>query len=224
MENKKNQDSNSKTNNQNHHDEYKNDQNLNHQIHNKHNDNHNDNNKHSGKQSHEKDHNTSNDIKVETDNNHLTENDKLENRIKELESENASIKDKALRTLADCENTKKRLQREKDDAVSYANKAILKDLLPSLDSLDLAISTTKDEDIKKGIELVRTTFLTALRKWGLEVIDDKGKEYDPNRHEACLFEVNPEAKEETILETLQKGYTLHSIVIRPSKVKVEKCE
>lgn len=164
-----------------------------------------------------------NDVKEEKSNNN-SDVEQLREKVELLENELNQTKDKALRALADAENTKKRFEREKNDAIAYANKAIIKDLIPSLDSLDLAISTTKDEDIKKGIELVRTTFITALGKWGLEVIDDKGKEYDPMRHEACLFDVNPDAKEETVLETLQKGYALHSQVIRPSKVKVEKCE
>lgn len=150
--------------------------------------------------------------------------EKLQEEVASLKKQNAELNNKVLLTLADTENLKKRLQKDKEEAISFANKSLVLDILPAIDGLDAAISSTTNEDIRKGIEMARDSFLTILKKWGLEVIDDKGKEYDPNRHEACLFETSSEAKTDTVQETLQRGYALHSRVVRPSKVKVLKCE
>lgn len=148
--------------------------------------------------------------------------EEMSKKIKELEASLNEQKDKMLRVVAECENTKKRLQRDKDDAVSFANKQIIKDLIPCLDSLDAALSSAADESVKKGIELIKVSFLTVLKKWGIEEIDDEGKDYDPSRHEACLFEEDEEEHNDRVVLTLQKGYALHGQVIRPSKVKILK--
>lgn len=151
--------------------------------------------------------------------------------IKEKDVEIINLKEqlkdannKLLLTVADCENLKKRLQKDKEEAIAFANKNLVLDILPSLDGLDAAIASTQNEDIRKGIEMARDGFLNSLKKWGLEVIDDEGKEYDPMRHEACMFETSSEATVDTVMQTLQKGYALHSRVVRPSKVKVLKAE
>lgn len=144
--------------------------------------------------------------------------------IESLKKQLADEKEKLLRTVADTENLKKRLQKDKEEAIAFANKNLVVDILPAIDGLDAAISTTENEDIRKGIEMARDSFLNTLKKWGLEVIDDEGKEYDPNRHEACLFETSSDATSDTVMQTLQRGYALHSRVVRPSKVKVLKAE
>ena len=163
-----------------------------------------------------------NDNQNESNINEKSEAEQLKDRITELEALVNSHKDKMLRAVADCENTKKRMQRDKEDAVSFANKEIIKDLIPCLDSFDAALSSSADESVKKGIELIKTSFLTVLKKWGIEEIDDVGKDYDPSRHEACLCEEGTEDENDKVVLTLQKGYALHSQVIRPAKVKILK--
>lgn len=163
--------------------------------------------------------------------NNNAQHDSLKESLKEKDAEIEALKtqlqeekEKLLRTVADTENLKKRLQKDKEEAIAFANKNLVLDILPAIDGLDAAISSTENEDIRKGIEIARDSFLTTLKKWGLEVIDDPGKEYDPTRHEACLFDTSSEVEVDTVEQTLQRGYALHSRVVRPSKVKVLKAE
>lgn len=146
----------------------------------------------------------------------------LESKISELEKNLSESKNDLLRTIADTENLKKRLLKEKEDSVSFANTSIIKDLIPSLDSIDLALASITDENIKNGVLLIQTSLVNSLSKWGLSVIKENNVEYDPLLHEACLFETDENTEKEEVVEVLQNGYKLHSRVIRPAKVKVKK--
>jgi molecular chaperone GrpE len=151
----------------------------------------------------------------------------LNMKIGELESEVASLKDQLLRKQADVENFRKRLIRDKDDAVQFANTKLITDLLQPLDDFDRAIAaaeTTKDfQTMYDGIVMVRSHLLGMLeRNWGLSRIEAVGKEFDPSEHEACMMAEDPSCKVETVLEDLGTGYKLHDRVIRPAKVRVGK--
>lgn len=153
----------------------------------------------------------------------------LGNRVKELETELASCKDRMLRNQAELENYKKRLLREKEDAVLYSNTKLIEDLLQFLDNMERAIAASKNgENFKAlcdGVQMTQSQLLSTLDKnWGLKKIECAGMEFDPSKHEACMAVVDPELKSETVLEEFQAGYTLHDRVIRPAKVKIGKPE
>lgn len=156
-------------------------------------------------------------------------NEDLEKKIKELEEAVSSAKDQMLRHQADLENYKKRLIREKEEAVNFANTKLIEELLQFLDNLELASNAAKNSgDVKAltdGIEMIQNQLLSALNKnWGLEKICAKDVEFDPSQHEACMAVVDPSLDSEKVLQVLQPGYKLHDRVLRPAKVQIGKPE
>ena len=134
-----------------------------------------------------------------------------------------------LRQRADLDNYRKRLIREKEDAVSFANVRLIEDLLQFLDNLERAIEAAKNggdaKALSDGVEMIRDQLLSSLEKnWGLEKIAPKDCEFNPDEHEACMATVQPGLEHETVLEVLQPGYRLHSRVLRPAKVVIGKPE
>lgn len=151
----------------------------------------------------------------------------LNTKVGELEGEVASLKDQMLRKQADVENYRKRLIRDKEESVQYANAKLITDLLQPLDDFDRAIAaaeSTKDfQTMYDGIVMVRKQMFGMLeRNWGLHQIEAVGKEFDPAEHEACMMVEDPSCEVETVLDDFAKGYKLHDRVIRPSKVRVGK--
>jgi molecular chaperone GrpE len=153
----------------------------------------------------------------------------LKAKVEELERANAELKDQMLRRQAELENYRKRLIRDKEEAIQFSNENLIKDLLGFLDNMDRALSAAKSSgDVNgliEGFEMTQNQLLSTLDKnWGLKAIDAVGKEFDPSLHEACMMAVDESLDKETVLEEFQKGYTLHDRVIRPSKVKIGKPE
>ncbi len=145
----------------------------------------------------------------------IPEDELLEKRIEELES---SLK----RTMADFDNYRKRMLKERQRLVSLASESIIRDMLPILDDLERVLEADEEID-NDGLKLIHRKFKNSLNDHGLETIDAQGKEFDPYRHECMIAEeVEDEEKHDKILEELQKGYILNSNVIRPVKVKVGK--
>lgn len=149
----------------------------------------------------------------------------LKNKIKELE-------DRYLRAYADFENTKKRLIREKDQALEYAYEKIAKDLLSSIDTLEIALKSIKDskenlqegeiiEKIEEGIALTLDNLLKTLAKHGIEPILASG-EFDPNFHDAIMQVQSDTHKAGEIVAEMQKGYKYKERVLRPSMVSIAK--
>jgi len=135
--------------------------------------------------------------------------------------------DKMLRNQADLENTRKRLDREKQEFVKFANEGVLFDLLNVLDDLertvDLAESSQEDlSAFLKGVEIILAHLYEMLKNHGVKPIEAEGKIFDPNFHEALMQAENKELPEHTIIEVLQKGYLIHGRVLRTAKVKVSK--
>ena len=153
----------------------------------------------------------------------------LEAGIAELEKENAELKDRLVRNVADTENYKKRLAREKEEAVKSANTALVKDLIGPLDdfsrALDAAEQSSNFDALKEGVRMIEDKLYSTLKtNWGLEVIDQKDVPFDPNEREACMMEELEGASEDMVTMLLQKGYKLNGRVIRPAKVKVGKAK
>ncbi|PIQ88332.1 MAG: nucleotide exchange factor GrpE [Candidatus Omnitrophica bacterium CG11_big_fil_rev_8_21_14_0_20_42_13] len=135
--------------------------------------------------------------------------------------------DKLLRAQAEFENIKKRMEKEKQDFIKFANEALIAELLVVLDDLERSVclaEQNKNDPLAflKGIELVLGHFYEIMKKRGLSPIDTEGKLFDPQLHEALLHIENNNLPEHTIVEELQKGYFLNGRVIRTSKVKVSK--
>ena len=147
--------------------------------------------------------------------------------LERLRQEVKQSKDQYLRTLAEFDNTKKRLHREKEEFVKYASETMVRELLPIVDSLDQAlVAVDKQADpqaVIKGVHLIYRQLLGLLDKEGVKRIPTVGERFDPHKHEAVAqVETDDGKPEETVVEEVQVGYTMHGKVIRPAIVKVAK--
>ncbi|MBU4189933.1 MAG: nucleotide exchange factor GrpE [Candidatus Thermoplasmatota archaeon] len=123
---------------------------------------------------------------------------------------------------AEFENFRKRIDKEKNDYVKYANKNLIMKLLDSVDDFERIMNNIKDKEITDGLNMIYKNFLHVLENEGLKKIDASGKNFDPYKHEAFLQVVDSSKPENTVVEELQKGYMLNENVIRPAKVKISK--
>lgn len=133
--------------------------------------------------------------------------------------------DLRLRALAEADNTRKRLLRETEELRRFAGQAVLTDLLPVLDNLDLALSHAPAEGCKDfvvGVDMTRKVFLDILKNHGLTVIAESGVEFDTSRHEALGAAQNPDLPDGRVAQVVQKGYLLKDRLLRPAKVLVNK--
>ena len=143
-----------------------------------------------------------------------------------LKQEAAQAKDRYLRMLADVENTRKRLAREKEEFARFAAETVVRALLPVMDSLDqalVAVDRKSDADaVVKGVHLIHRQLHGVLEKEGVRRIPTVGEPFDPHRHEAVAQVETADAADDTVVEEVQVGYTMHGTVIRPAMVKVAK--
>lgn len=148
--------------------------------------------------------------------------------IEKLKAENAELKDKYARVHADFDNIKKRLEREKYQALEYANEKFARDLIPVVDALDMAISATKNADLasedlleklKEGIELTMKQFLTTLEKHGVTAVSHE-EEFDPNIHNAVQRIESDQHESGQIVQTFQTGYRYKDRPLRDAMVVV----
>lgn len=169
---------------------------------------------------------------IKKDDNQEEESDcsSFEEKIEELEEKNKEIEEKYLRAVADFDNMKKRLEREKMQAVSYANEEFARDLLPVIDSMDFAAeSAEKIEDngseyvkkIEEGIALTIEQFKKVMQKHGIELIDTANG-FNPHFHDAVMQVESDDHEEGEIVQLLQKGYKIKDRVLRPAMVSVAK--
>jgi len=138
----------------------------------------------------------------------------------------AELKDRLLRAQAEWDNSRKRILREKEDAVRYAGEAFLERLLPVLDNFEMGMqaarSATDPKAIAQGLEMVLAQFQQALRDAGVEVIDAVGHPFDPHRHEALGHHESADHPEGQILTQMRKGYKLKDRLLRAASVFVAK--
>ncbi|NLI32430.1 MAG: nucleotide exchange factor GrpE [Deltaproteobacteria bacterium] len=150
----------------------------------------------------------------------------LAKMLAEREQEIQQLNDRLLRLAADFENTRKRLEREKSESISYANESLLRELLPVIDNLERAVEHGESESdfqgLLDGVRMTLKGFLTVIAKFGCAPFDSIGKAFDPNYHEALMQQESPDHPEKTILQELQKGYTLNERLLRPASVVVSK--
>lgn len=135
--------------------------------------------------------------------------------------------DRFIRAQAEFENARKRLERQNQDFVKFANEDIIKELLNILDDLERAIEVAqaKHQDLPvflKGVEMILAHLYDMLKEHGVKPIEAEGKIFDPHYHEALVQAEDANLPEHTVVEELQKGYLLNDRIIRTAKVKVSK--
>ncbi len=140
--------------------------------------------------------------------------EELQEEVEELES---SLK----KVMADFDNYKKRMIKEKKRIRQLANESLMKDLLEVLDDFERALDEEENID-REGVNIIFNKFLSTLEKHGLKKIDAEGKEFDPMYHECVQSEEKDDVEKDQIIEVFQEGYKLNDEVIRPSRVKVAK--
>jgi len=166
---------------------------------------------------------------------------KDENTLQELEKKNQELQkkleefskkaeerdmyyDKHLRTLAEFDNARKRMDKDAREFVKFANEKIINELFPILDSFDSAIAGMEDKKEKSsfldGLKLLQKKFHKVLEDNGLSAIPTNGEKFDPLKHEAVTKVQDKKLKNGMIAEELRKGYMLNGSVLRPSMVKV----
>ena len=158
---------------------------------------------------------------------HEAENE--ENEVQETETDDKTKEleerlEQALRAYAACENDKKIMEKQKQQAIDYATEKFAKDLLPVIDTLELAvknIKSTEDECVKEmveGVELTLKKMVDTFKNHGIEEVTHE--EFDPNLHQAVQQVESDEHEDGEIVEIYQKGYKLKDRLIRPSMVTI----
>lgn len=152
-------------------------------------------------------------------------------RIAELEVKLAELNDKALRALAEADNTRKRVEKERQDTAKFALSSFARDLVSVADNLGRALAAVTPEqkaenaplkNILTGVEATEREMLRILENNGIKRIDSLGQPFDPNLHEV-MFEIDDASKAPgTILQVLEPAYTIHERLLRPARVGVAK--
>lgn len=154
------------------------------------------------------------------------EAEKTEEKTEEKAEEKADDgNEKYVRLMAEFQNYKKRVAKEKNDIREYATEKLVMELLPVLDNFERALAASAEDDpagYAKGMELIFTQMVTELQKSGLAEVEAEGQDFDPTKHNAVMTEENEELESGKVSKVLQKGYALNDKVIRPSMVAVTK--
>ena len=144
------------------------------------------------------------------------------NKTDEIEA----VNDKYLRLAAEFENYKRRVQRDQSDTIRFANEKLLRDMLPTLDNLERAIQSGRNQDnvdkLLEGIDLTYKHFIETLQKMGMTQVSSVGEIFDPAKHQAVGQVESSSVPENAIVEEYQKGYFLHDRILRPAMVTVAK--
>lgn len=144
----------------------------------------------------------------------------------DLQAEVNRYRDAALRAAADLENYRKRMIREKEEAIRFANAGLLEKLLPILDNFELGLDAAKGDAAAQGIvngfSMIHRQLGDFLQASGLQPIEAVGQSFDPKLHEALGHESDPDQADGVVLRQLRRGYRLADRLVRPSSVIVNK--
>jgi molecular chaperone GrpE len=142
--------------------------------------------------------------------------------IDALRAENEKLRDQFLRSRADFENFRRRMEKEKSEFRRYAVADTLRELLPVLDNFEraLSVSTASVEDFRTGVEMIAKQLADVLERTGLQTIDPAGQPFDPLFHEAIARVETDEVEPNSVFDVMQKGYMLHERLLRPAMVRV----
>jgi molecular chaperone GrpE len=145
--------------------------------------------------------------------------------LEALRAERDELQDRLLRTAAEFDNFRKRVERERREHAQFAAADALMEMLPIIDNLERALQAAPGSDLdgfRKGVELILQQMLDLLRKRGARPIEALGADFDPNVHEAVIHEPSEAHREGEVMQELQRGYMLGDRLLRPAMVKVAK--
>tara|TARA_R110000823_G_scaffold28045_83_gene81704 strand:+ start:2984 stop:3637 length:654 start_codon:yes stop_codon:yes gene_type:complete len=147
--------------------------------------------------------------------------------VEQLTTDLANAKDQVLRTHAEMQNLRRRMERDVENAHKYALEKFVGELLPVVDNLERSIQAMADVDgdfkaVSDGIELTLKSFQDVLARFKVEAVDPGGEAFNPDLHQAMSMLEVPDVKPNTVIDVFQKGYTLNGRLIRPAMVVVAK--
>lgn len=153
----------------------------------------------------------------------------LQQQLEQAQQQAAANLDKALRTQAEMENLKKRVQKDLDDERKYGLAKFAKELLSVLDSLELGIQAATGDSpevvkLREGSELTIKQFESVFAKFNIEAIYPLGQSFNPELHQAMAMQPSANAEPNSVLNVFQKGYVLNGRLLRPAMVVVAKAE
>ncbi len=147
-----------------------------------------------------------------------------------LEEQLTAMKDQWLRSVAECENLRRRFEKEKEDALKYAATQFARDMIGITDFLEKALANVADRDslsdsVKafiEGVEMTQKEMHNAFNRQGIKKVDPENKTFDPNLHQAMIEVENSDVEPGKIVDVMQHGYTMYDRLLRPSMVSVSK--
>jgi molecular chaperone GrpE len=145
--------------------------------------------------------------------------------LRELQRERDALQDRLLRTAAEFDNYRKRMERDRRELSEYAASDVILELLPIVDNFERALQAPagpEPDAFRKGIELIHKQMLDLLRKRNVMPIDALGKAFDPNVHQAVMHEPSDAHREGEVMQELQRGFMIGDRLLRPAMVKVAK--
>jgi molecular chaperone GrpE len=144
--------------------------------------------------------------------------------IEALKAERDGLYDRLLRKQAEFENYKKRIDRDKVEFMQFASADLMKELLNTLDSFELALKNlatqSGGQNMLRGFELIHKQIQDTLARFGLKPIEAKGKKFDPHFHQAVSTQATDDVEENTVIDEMRKGYQLNGRLLRPAMVSV----
>lgn len=147
-----------------------------------------------------------------------------DSELEQAKAQAADYLDRMTRIQAEMNNLRKRTARDVEKAHKFALEGFAKELLAVADSMDLGLNAAQDaEDVtslKEGMDLTRKQLFGVLEKFNVEVLDAMGTKFDPEQHEAMTMVPNPDMEPNTVMDVIQKGYTLNGRLLRPARVIV----
>ena len=153
----------------------------------------------------------------------------LKSLLEDTQSKATEHWERVLRIQAELENVRRRATSDVEKAHKYALEGFAKDLLPVIDSLELGLSHTESSEdnepltkLKEGMELTLKMFAETLAKYGMTPVGEVGESFNPDLHQAMTMQEAPDAKPNTLLVVMQKGYLLNERLVRPALVVVSK--
>ena len=146
----------------------------------------------------------------------------LADEIVELRKERDGLLDRLLRQVAEFDNYRKRIDRERREASDYAAADVLQDILPILDDFEraLQVDAPGSEPYRQGLEIIHRALLELLRKRGVTAIDAVGTDFDPHIHQSVAYEEAPDKRDGEVIAEFRRGYRLGDRLLRPAMVKV----
>jgi len=158
--------------------------------------------------------------------------DSLESKVAALTEQLADAKDDQLRVQAEMQNLRRRAERDVESAHKFGLEKIINGLLPVLDNLDRAISAVPEESagddgvkaLLEGVELTRKTAVDVLTRFSVDVLEPFGEPFDPQFHQAMTMVPSATAEPNSVIDVLQKGYTLNGRLLRAAMVVIAKPE